>query len=154
MTPVTAGAIPEFRPARPAAKRAATRPARCGQFLFCTEAKSLAQSQIQSEAARTCGVINWNDGCSRESNQIEAAIRSVFRTGRAGRTVSRRRTRVERRVSIQILSGSDIERRAGTGNHKRAQAKVVGKSDRAADKNAVANIERSAAIVLLQVKRI
>src|SRR5260370_7550709 len=112
--PPTAAVPSSPAPARtpaagPAAKRAARATRTSSHFLFRTEAERLAESQIQSEAARTRGVINRNDGCPRKSNQIEAAIRSVFRTGRAGRTSSGRRAGVERGVSLQTLSAGDIK---------------------------------------------
>ncbi len=138
--PSTAGAT---------AKRASTRATtRRGGFLFHAEAKCLAEAQIERETVRTRRVIDGDYRLPGDCDQIETAVACVYDAGGAVRARADGRARIVGRVAVYILAGSDVEGRSGTGNHEWADSKADRQTYGAAEKDAVTNIEGSAAIVL------
>ena len=140
-----------------AAKRAASyRAASCRSrgFFLGPKTKSLTYPKIQSEPVRTRCIVNRNNRHPRYGNQIEAAVRRVHNAGGAGGAIPSGCARVVYGVSVDILPGGDVKRRAGTGDHKWTDAESVSQADGTTEKNAVSNVECGAAIILREVEGI
>ena len=69
----------------------------------------------------------------------------------SGGASSKRGPRIVNGILIGIRARGDVERRARTGNHERAQTKPARQSNRAPKEYSVTYVETRAAIILLQV---
>ena len=83
--------------------------------------------------------------------EIEAAKASLADARDSRRAIAKGGADIEDGVSVKVLPGRDAKGRARSGNDERADAKAGGEAYEATEEEALANVERSAAIVLRDV---
>src|SRR5215472_15124061 len=135
-----------------APKRASAHPsASGGGFFLCAEAEGLAQSKVQGEARRPGLPVDWDADLSGLCDFIEASKRCGFHARIAAGTYGR--AGVERIDPVQILTRSDVKRRAGLRDQEWTQAETPAKACGATNKRSMSYIERSAAIIFVDAAR-
>src|ERR1035437_7641804 len=134
--------------------RATTRPTGTMTFRLRPQPDGLAQPQIQGKQTLAAAVIDRGDRLPRNRYGVERAIVRDFDHSAGPRRAGQCGTIVEDRVAVQILPDDDVKGRGGVREDKRTEMKGVGQRDGATDDGAVANIERSATVVLHWIVRV
>src|SRR5579859_1225868 len=149
------------RATRSATKGSAAQSAARGRargFRFFAESDGFAQAQIKSESSRPRGAI---DGDERVRARFVAFETGVLRNAPFGlrgrerlRESAKRWPVVENGIFVRILAAGDVEGRTRTRNHEGTEPELFRQGNAAAEKDAVANIKRGAAVILRDVELI
>lgn len=122
------------------------------RFFLLSKSKRLAQPQIKCEASRPRRIVDGNDSLPRLRKRIEATECSLNHARLpCGTARAKRGARIELRIAKDILASRNVEWDPRANNHKRAQAEAVRRSNRAAEENAMSNVERGPTVIRADV---
>ena len=123
---------------------------RSGLTAAPAEAEGFAQAEVDGEPSGTLAVVARDDLLARLRVQIERPESRHDDSGRV-RVGGKGGPGSEQRVTVQVLAHRDVERRAGAGHDERAEADVVLGRHRSHQHEAVANVQRRAAVLAAEV---
>src|SRR5271168_37953 len=142
--------------ARAASKRAAAGAAQSGvgrAFFLCAEAEGFAEPQVEAKAARAGAKVVGDNNVSCDRGGIQTTEPRGNQVG--GRTGAapgcKRWAIIKNRIVVVILARGDVVRSTGLCDDERAEAERIGEADGASDKETIANIVRSPAIVVRNI---
>src|SRR5205823_4929783 len=118
-------------------------------FDLWSQADGLAQANIHVHLSGASGVV---DGDNRHAGLLRGA-KGPIRTGDDARpnASGKKGTIVIDGITVQVAAGGDVKRRAGAEDDERRHAHTPGQRDGAAEKRAMADIKRRAAVVSTQI---
>src|ERR1043166_1571555 len=125
----------------------------------CSKVPGLANAHVDRNESRSLSKVTRDQGLSGSRSQIEVAILGAdniwarvvaVNTGRR-----KRRTLSEEPIASGILTGNDVEGRAGTRHDERIQGQLPPReTERAREGEAMSHVESSAAKLAGQIIRV